>query len=267
MSDNSSNADPEPREGRPSSEGKEEGDSDRDGVEDQTGAAPLVVVNVSKDCEKGEQQPTKHHRDWVDKSIVGLLFLTFIAATAAAIFTKMEADGAWEQVKVAREIAINAQRAWLAPSGIKIHEPFMPDTYHEVFLTYANPGKEPAQKINWEFWSIALPIKDIRDPDAVNATISKVMGGIECKDRKLNEHGPVAYPTDTQTYYVRVGVGKEKVNLILDKKAYLLIAGCFTYETFGNPHHSFVCRFFDSSVGENSMKWPSSICFIREYAD
>ena len=177
-----------------------------------------------------------------------------------------------------RDALERTQRAWLAPGGIKIKTPFTANTYQEVWLSFGNTGNEPAMKIRLDYYPVALPAGKIRNAAAIRAAVSKMADGVKCAMKQPDPEGSVSYPSKPGAYSYRVGISASVVNQIIDKKNFLLIAGCFTYESFGKVRHSAFCRFFDFNVKKpddtsvekpdiTSMDWLSSVCPVREYAD
>ena len=206
--------------------------------------------------------------------LLGALVATGFAARYSfdqAEASRKQANAAQAQIDHTREIAITAQRAWLAPGGIRITESFKNDKFHEVFLDYTNTGNSPALAVNQVIRALAIPAQQIHKTEIVQAEILKAMDGAKCKDMNSSERGFVIYPTSAgRASAVRVAINKELVNQIIGKENYLVIAGCFAYVTFEETHHSGFCRFFDFGVlksNPTSLDWSSSKCFIPEYAD
>ena len=197
---------------------------------------------------------------WLGKHSNPIMALIALCALGATIVT----------LNITRDAVERTHRAWLAPSGIKIKTAFKANTYQEVWLSYGNTGNEPALKIRFDYYPIALPAGKIRDATAIKAAISEMAGGNECDQMQPNPEGSVSYPSEPGAYGYRVGISAILVDQIIDKKNYLLIAGCFAYESYGRVHHSAFCRFFDFNVDKpnaTSMDWLSSVCPVREYAD
>ena len=232
----------------------------------------LIERQILATRELSEQQ-AKNSTALADKQIKTSKIAAYAAWGAALATFCLIGVGyvQWDEMKNARmtmeKTLLSSQRAWLAPGGVQIYDEFAPNTYQEVRLSYGNLGKEPALKINQLITAITLPREHIRDTAATRAAIAKATGGIECRSLRPDPNGHIAHPSGPRVYSVRVGVKAEQVNEIVSRESYLLVAGCFAYESFGTDHHSGFCRFFDFNTGESSLEWPSSICFVPEYAD
>ena len=121
---------------------------------------------------------------WLDRHSSPIVALIAFGALAVTIVALNDTRDALERT----------HRAWLAPGGIKIKTPFKADTYQEVWLSYGNTGNEPAMKIRFDYYPIALPPGKIRDAAAIKAAISKKAGGVKCAMMQPNPEGSVSYP-------------------------------------------------------------------------
>ena len=183
-----------------------------------------------------------------------------VAAVIVAIIALSETRNMLKQI----------ERAWIAPGSIRLGAPLETGKFNEVFLNYRNPGKQPATNMIYRIEPIALARNDIDKTGVIEARILQAMNGIQCTSREPSADGAVVYPSGEGNEGIRVGITKELVAKVQNKKNYLLIAGCFAYETFGETHHSAFCRFFDFGVlkpDATSMDWSPSKCFAPDYAD
>ncbi len=159
-----------------------------------------------------------------------------------------QAKAALEQAEVAKEATIAARdatvissRAWIGPTGATIDKEPTRGSDIKIEITYTNSGKQPGIG----FSPTGAPvIMDINDIDGILNVINKNIS--DCTYAATVPGGQVVYPTTgfsgKQQHFI---IKKEEVDdgLIAGTKA-IFVPGCFTYETFGEAHHSAFCFFY-----------------------
>jgi hypothetical protein len=217
------------------------------------------------DAPKATANKDHRKRDAHDKAHIILLFLTFIAATAAAIGTfyqahifhrqliemekvyvpvQRQAKAATEATKIASETQVSAYRAWLAPRSVEfvgVVEAGKPIRY-KVF--YQNAGNQPALNVfhaRAQRFSRLPPVRENWDT---------VVGPNEdlCPDAVARRQGPTIFPssekglfTSEQVYLIDEDTAKEK--------HLFTVIGCFAYETFGVVRQSAYCFYLKPAQG------------------
>lgn len=137
---------------------------------------------------------------------------------------------------------IASNRAWIEPgrpailSGLKTGEPLT------FVIPYANIGKEPALNV-----VIQAPPRTVEPPKDGN-WYSRFPGRNETCSRP-NESGLVVYPSTNPkeaTTYPNQHFPDQSA--VLDGTKALVIEGCISYETFGEPHYSAFCYYVQPFV-------------------
>lgn len=183
--------------------------------------------------------------------------ITAIAALGAVVV----AGFAW---RTAHNQLVSGNRAWLAPGDIVVKKPFQRGKGQEIHLTFGNTGRSPALKISRDIKLIPLPSKDISNRAAIKTAIESAT---DCKFLKPNVGGFATYPSAQLDVKYRILVDSADIDKFLAKTHYLMVAGCFAYETMDEDHISEFCRFLDYNEGDGSTEWLSTICRYGEYAD
>ena len=186
------------------------------------------------------------------------------AAVIAAISAVIAAMVAGFALYIAHEQLVSGNRAWLAPGDIVVEKPFQPGSGQEIHLTFGNTGRSPALKISRDIKLIPLPRKDIGNRAAIKTAIESAT---DCMFLKPNVAGFATYPSAQLDSKNRIFVNAADIDKFLAETHYLVVAGCFAYETMDGDHISEFCRFLDFNEGYGPTEWLSTICRYGERAN
>lgn len=201
------------------------------------------------------------------RALKALFGWRFNSQVVIAIFTVASAIGTGVSACYVRETLIQTQRAWISPSRIQTETALQTGQQGVIALSYTNVGKEPAINVGVTVKPFMVSNDEIKAPAVLADKIMHAMDGISCAKRGPDPNGFVVYPSGERDYKVSVDVNSGEVTRFLARDGYLVVAGCFTYETFGAPHYSAFCRYFEHRDGVHYSEWKSGICRVTEYAN
>ena len=188
-----------------------------------------------------------------------------ITSNGIAAVAALAAVGvAWLAWRTADEHLVSDTRAWIAIGDIVVDKPFELGKTQEIYLLFGNTGRSPALKTNRSIKVISLPRKNIAARDAIKSAIKSAT---KCDTLKPDTEGFAVYPTNTISDRNKELLDTKQIAQFVAKSHYLMIAGCFAYETANDDRISEFCRFLDFNSGPDATKWNSTICRYGERAD
>jgi hypothetical protein len=156
---------------------------------------------------------------------------------------KTQAETAKVQADSARDAVIASDRAWVGPNGATMDGVPAKGTDIKLHINYQNTGREPGRGF--------VPKVDpfiATAAELTNGTAAfRIAGNLDtCRLSK-----PV---TGTQVVYPTSGFSSNSQNVTIDKSgiddqlisgaSMIFVVGCFSYETFGQPHYSAFCFYY-----------------------
>jgi hypothetical protein len=213
--------------------------------------------------EEQREDRGKRRREWIT---IGLIFLTFSAvcyqvyemikvyepireqaeaSKKAAVATVRAADAATRQSENSDRAIVQAQRAWVGPLVASFAaEPSIGKAI-EITVNYQNSGHEPAIGFVYSIEPFGADVADDKSGVA-DARIQNYLAA--CKNTLEWRGGSVVYPSTggfgggyamnskTKDDFVTEGMIKGDTLIV--------VQGCFLYQTFETPKHSYFCYFY-----------------------
>ncbi len=236
-----------------------------------------IVVNVEKaeiETVNADGQPRRRSHDWYDKTSLGILIATWIAATLAGGFT------GWLAVRT-QDIATDSantydatNRAYVAITGVKFDGVPEVGKNQRLKILYKNVGKEAASdfsihafvsnQYDFEPDSKGMPYVP---PDKVQWPIIQdcsVFGPGE----KLVGQRPVYPGATNETIAYAFNPGGSTPNAVfvpqrlLDGKTTFWIAGCAVYRSLNKPRHSPFCFYYQPAPGGDVKDGTFEWCYV-----
>ena len=148
-------------------------------------------------------------------------------------------------------------RAWIVPHLLKLIGPLKSEQEAAFLLTYGNSGKAPAKNVGH-----ANNSKSIGTEGLVGATtetgvlllrdmIAKANFTDTCAAAKEKRVLGVVYPGPLDGYYTAISTKPEWITQpTVDGGAFIVVKGCFVYETMGEPHRSEYCLFYNKKLDD-----------------
>jgi hypothetical protein len=162
----------------------------------------------------------------------------------------------------ARTATVEANRAWVAARNAvfdQLPPPKNPGDTFLVAVTFDNPGKGVAlntRRYQEPFW-IKIP-----SPQFVIEQLK--VGPNDTCSKLPNDAEPVigvVWPSSVIGGYTSRGSTPIQADAeFLNRNKVLGYHGCFTYETFGEPHFSAYCFFLAPVAGHSVADWPWGQC-------
>lgn len=156
------------------------------------------------------------------------------------------------------------QRAWIAPTNVRLDGGLTPGKEIKVLIDFANSGKEPAFNVVTKSGAGLEPPFTEQDlatqlqlgPQYLNTNI--------CEEAKPVDGMPVIYPSTVQHQSAQLGGGFLADDYTARRQMFFVF-GCFGYRTMGEIHHSQFCFWLQVSPdGQHAVFSP---CMIGNNAD
>jgi hypothetical protein len=182
--------------------------------------------------------------------------LTLLVTIAIAAIAFLQ----WETFEKTDKTLKAQQRAWLEPQGVTIISGLKAGEALSYQIKFTNVGKEPA--INMVLQS---------EPQYLEVPANNTMSGYFpgknewCKKVRPNSEGLVVWPSAPKSIVYSVNTQPDKD--ILEGRKFLLIEGCFGYETVGENRFSSFCFYTRPSPDLTIDKWPVLSCMNHHNAD
>jgi hypothetical protein len=188
------------------------------------------------------------------------------AAVIAAEAAKTQTDAISRQAQTTAEANIESQRAWVGPENASFSiEPTIGKPI-DIVIQYQNTGRSPA--FVFRYFADPFPSTVAQQNDG---TTDKLLNQYltECKNLNEWQGGSVIYP-------ITGGLGGGGYSLTLKTKedfadeamtkgdTMAVIRGCFVYQSFKLPRHSYFCFFYKQ--GQTKIQ-NLNICPTWHYAD
>jgi hypothetical protein len=149
----------------------------------------------------------------------------------------------------AREATIEANRAWVAPRSAYLRRVFALNDHPVFRVTYDNIGKQPA--LNTETWwrvnivDADLLVRSLKEPNLAESAFGR---NPACDGRTSRKGGEIIWPSQKPETYSNSYVENPNDPIItqevMDRRAAVVVQGCFLYETFNEVHKSAYCFWF-----------------------
>jgi hypothetical protein len=196
--------------------------------------------------------------------------LLLIAAIAAGLLW-WELGLIVDQERAALAASRSAVRAWLVPVQVQALSS-LDTTWPPVFrVTYLNSGRQPATGIrNTLFTAEAMPPSD-RDSDWLTLPLWSQSPELRpeqmCKGVVPSEGADTAYPGQIPYTVDTIPNPKIAAEGIRAGRRFLIIGGCFAYQTEGAMHHSSFCQYLQPQPGQPTATWQLHTCPVGNHGD
>ena len=209
---------------------------------------------------KVKTSPAKTKRDWFDKTHLGLSAVTFLAASAAAVFTGMMANDSSKTYDA-------TNRAYIAITGVKWDGDPKVGFNQRFKILFKNVGKEPAATfrliafVSPDVFSFKLDAKDMPyvDPQSVRWPY---MGGCEAwapETKPVVGQRPVYTEVQNEAITYAFNDPPYLPQSIIDGTATFTVFGCATYHSLEKLRYSPFCFYFQPARGlpakEGTFEW------------
>ena len=198
--------------------------------------------------------------------------LTVYALIAAAVFTFvlaiLSACQLHEMIKVygpineqannAGKSLIEANRAWIVPHLLRLpQQPLKAGADATLILTYGNSGREPAKNVGHEPDSKNIGVEGLAGA-TLETGIFRLRDLIEkagfedtCATADKKRLMGVVYPGPLDGSFASIVVAGNKITqAAIEGQAFIVIKGCFMYETMTEPHKSKYCLFYNKVLDD-----------------
>jgi hypothetical protein len=242
-------------------------------------AALIHAVKIEGAAYRREEQREdrgKKFREWIT---IGLIIFTVIGVywqiyemihvygpiRDQAIASGKAADAATKQSENSDKALIQAQRAWVGPRNAAFAAEPAVGKPIEITMEYQSSGHEPALA----FIYAIDPFLATTDDDTNGIVAAKLQNyAMSCKNTREWQGGSVIYPTTGGFgggYTLSVKTKDDFVDEPLTKgEKFLLLQGCFLYQTFDAPRHSYFCYFYKQGFTRIQNL---NICLSGHHAD
>lgn len=267
---------------------KDEGESTKNDQRSPSADFAALIDAVKKEGiayrkEEQREDRSKKFREWTTIVLIALTFVAICwqvhemirvygpikeqadAAQKAANAAKAQADSMSQQTASSAQAIIGSQRAWVGPQNAAFGaEPTIGKAI-DVTIQYQNTGREPALAFRY-FADLFSATAAQQTDGTVEKALSQYLNA--CKANKEWAGGSVIYPITGGFgggYTLNVKTKDDFVDEAMTKGDTLaILRGCFLYQTFNTPHHSYFCFFYKQ--GQTKIQ-NLNICSTGHYAD
>jgi hypothetical protein len=215
-------------------------------------SALVDAINSHSRANIAEESKEDYERSLRERITIVLLAITMFAIISQVIEMRKVYEPIRDQAKAAldqaaaakdatiaaRDATVTSSRAWIGPTGATINKEPTRDSGIKIDVTYINSGKQPGTGLSVTGSPVIMDASNI---DGILNLFAKNIN--DCIFAASIGGGEVVYPTTGfSTYQEHLTITKDQIDdgLIAGTKA-IFIPGCFTYETFGESHHSAFC--------------------------
>jgi hypothetical protein len=155
-----------------------------------------------------------------------------------------------------KKTMIAANRAWVVPHLLKIMAPLEDGKNATLMFTYGNSGHEPAIRVGHKSDSKGIPIDAVANATpatavkSLNPAIESTNFADTCADAENDRTLGVIYPAQSpDSAYTTIIVDRQWIKQpLIDGLGFLVVKGCFSYETMTEPHQSKYCFFYNKVI-------------------
>jgi hypothetical protein len=189
----------------------------------------------------GQRDPMARFTLWL---VISTIFL--VIATVATFVVLNETD------RTLKETMIASNRAWIVPRLLKLAAPPQAGQDLDLIFFNGNSGREPARNVGRHDESKSIPIAAIAG--ATPQTIAtKMREAIEmagfadnCAVAKTVRTNGVIYPGAVDGYSGNMTVDSKWITEpIVNGYGWVIVKGCFVYETMKETHRSEYCFYYN----------------------
>lgn len=175
-----------------------------------------------------------------------------------------QAEAAAKQADISQRVFIASQRAWVGPRSARLTaEPNVAERL-EIIVAYQNTGREPAHNFTYEINTFTTTPEEDEAGDAERRMDNFFK---KCRSKSQAPPGQVIYPSSgsTRGYTLTVRLDNIEVDdALVNGDKFVVVQGCFVYQTLQKVHRSFFCYFYKAGVTKISSM---SICNVGHHAD
>lgn len=185
------------------------------------------------------------------------------AAAAQATAAKTQADAMTKQTETSARAIVAADRAWVGPEGAHLESKPAVGQKNKIIVQYQNTGKEPAIGFVYAAFPFVVTVQEDASGKAANTMFENMQKCINTPPALL---AGVVFPTSGFTsgnLFTPID-GALIDQDVVDSKKFLILQGCFAYQTDNVVHHSAFCFFYkvdQTDIGN------LNICRSGNYAD
>jgi hypothetical protein len=235
---------------------------------DGLGALIKTIESEGRAYRKEEQDEDrgKKRREWITIILIALTFAAvcyqvyemikvYEPIKEQAEASKIAADAATTQSEIATKQSENseralvqAQRAWVGPSNVRIDGTVEIGRPISIVVDYTNSGKEPALN----FVPAIDFFQSTAEEDAGGAVTAKINAYFRgCKDVTSLRPGQVIFPNAGNSFTLKTKDDFVDQSL-LDGNSILIVDGCLLYKSFDVIRHTYFCYFFNNKTTKPS---------------
>ena len=178
-------------------------------------------------------------RDW-------LLLLTFIIAFIGLFV-------AIYQAYLSRETAVQQLRSRIALLRFELPEKEKLGSSPKPLghIVFRNLGEIPATRVAFYIETGTIPRSQWNHPARIESAIQRILDSNKlpaCKNLPLGTTNYVVHPSKDSSRYLQFRFRDKEVDeQVRQRNKFLMVVGCFVYETFGEKRFSRFCGYMDST--------------------
>jgi hypothetical protein len=213
----------------------------------------------------GQRDPIARFTLWLVISTIGLFIATGVSAVVLFVTDH-----------TLRKTMIASNRAWVVPTAMTLNSELKPGQEGHLTFVYGNSGHEPAVKvgrhdtpviISGDFLGAFGP-QDVLE--SFRAAIEKGNFPDSCAVARQRRFLGVINPgIGNSVGYVSIRP-EDVTEAVVNGKDFVVIRGCFLYETMGETHSTEYCYFYSkltSALKPESTRSTLSSCLVHNDAD
>lgn len=207
----------------------------------------------------------QHARDamvWAGGLVDALNYLSPLFIALAAVGIAWVAYWQWHVLektdRTLNETLIAANRAVIVPHLLKLNAPLKLGQEASLTLLYANSGKEPARHVGHHNGVGFVEIEPTAGTKEITNKIRDAVNALKFEDdcalADQTQYVGVVYPYTTNNSAGVIVDGKLIKQSVLDGLGFIIVKGCFRYDTMGQRHRSTYC--LEYSQGLDNVRPP-----------
>jgi hypothetical protein len=210
---------------------------------------------VSEERANRESQKRDSERRYFGEAIT---FLALLAAAGVAILQ-------WHTLEKTDDTLRVQRRAWIAPDRIVPPQNFIDEIEEDaaIGLSFRNVGKEPALKTTE---TVLVDIIQVDDWQNIAKAKVKELLGKKCDEFNPTPDGRTIFPDLPRSRLVDLNAEKA-IKASKHKTHFVIVVGCFSYETLNEIHRSQFCGVLAPPNRSNDNKWQTVLCEVHNGAD
>jgi hypothetical protein len=181
-------------------------------------------------------------------------FAFLIAIFTGGLFAAT--GGLWWATKDLVEDARASGRAWIIPHLLRLEKPLKAGEDASLVLFFGNSGREPAIRAGHYHEGASLPVDvlfgDVKtSTDRFQKAVEKMDIPDTCELAAENKFNGVIYPGSIDGSTNSITIDKKWItDQVANGSGFLVVKGCFVYETIKSMHKSRYCFFYNGKIAD-----------------